>query len=98
MTVAPQPATLPLTAAQQGLLVVHRAVEVPHLYNVVAELELDPSLAPEELRTALTAVLAVQPALRLAVRERPTPHAVLGAVPDEAPLRVAPHHAGRDET
>lgn len=98
MTVAPQPATLPLTAAQQGLLVVHRTVEVPHLYNVVAELEPDPALAPEELRAALTAVLAVQPALRLAVRERPTPHAVLGAVPDEAPLRVVTEDAGHFET
>ncbi|MEU6705574.1 condensation domain-containing protein [Streptomyces wuyuanensis] len=98
MTVAPQPATLPLTAGRQGLLVVHRTVEVPHLHNVVAELELDPSLAPEEVRTALTAVLAVQPALRLAVHERPTPHAVLGAVPDEAPLRVVAADAGHFET
>lgn len=53
MTVAPQLATLPLTAAQQGLLVVHRTAEVPHLYNVVAELELDPALAPR--RTPLGA-------------------------------------------
>ncbi|MER6415706.1 non-ribosomal peptide synthetase [Streptomyces humidus] len=93
MTVAPQLATLPLTAAQQGLLVVHGSVPVPHLYNVVAELELDPALAPADLGPALRAVLAVQPALRLAVRERPTPHAELGTVPDEAPLRVVPTDA-----
>lgn len=94
MTVAPQLATLPLTAAQQGLLVVHGTVPVPHLYNVVAELELDPALDPAAIGSALTAVLAVQPALRLAVRERPTPHAELGSVPDEAPLRVASTDAG----
>ncbi|MET8944517.1 amino acid adenylation domain-containing protein [Streptomyces sp. NPDC004542] len=95
MTVAPQLATLPLTAAQQGLLVVHGTVPVPHLYNVVAELELDPALGPGAIRSALTTVLAVQPALRLAVRTRPTPHAELGAVPDEPPLRVASTDAGR---
>ncbi|MFG2577500.1 amino acid adenylation domain-containing protein [Streptomyces sp. NPDC048481] len=90
MTVAPQlaTATLPLTAAQQGLLVVHGSVPAPHLYNVVAELELDPALDPADLGPALCAVLAVQPALRLAVRERPAPHAELGTVPDQAPLRV----------
>ncbi|WP_108999100.1 non-ribosomal peptide synthetase [Streptomyces rishiriensis] len=93
MTVTPQLATLPLTAAQQGLLVVHGSVPVPHLYNVVAELELDPALAPADLGPALRAVLAVQPALRLAVRERPAPHAELGTVPDEAPLRVVPSDA-----
>ncbi|AVV46718.1 non-ribosomal peptide synthetase [Streptomyces sp. P3] len=93
MTVAPQLATLPLTAAQQGLLVVHGSVPVPHLYNVLAELELDPALAPADLGPALRAVLAVQPALRLAVRERPAPHAELGTVPDEAPLRVVPTNA-----
>ncbi|MGK5543245.1 non-ribosomal peptide synthetase [Streptomyces sp. URMC 127] len=88
MTVTPQLATLPLTAAQQGLLVVHRTVPVPHLYNVVAELDLDPALTPDQLGTALTAVLAVQPALRLGIHERPTPHATLGPVPDHAPLRT----------
>ncbi|WP_353940571.1 amino acid adenylation domain-containing protein [Streptomyces sp. HUAS MG91] len=90
MTIAPQvpTATLPLTAAQKGLLVVHRTVPVPHLYNVVAELELDPALTPAALATALTDVLAVQPALRLAIREGADPHAVLGDVPSDAPL----HH------
>ncbi|MEU3255140.1 amino acid adenylation domain-containing protein [Streptomyces sp. NPDC006997] len=85
MSAAP---TLPLTAAQQGLLMVHRTVDVPHLYNVVAELELDPGLADADLAGALADVLAVQPALRLAVRERPTPHAVLTDPVDRAPLRV----------
>ncbi|MYT75238.1 MULTISPECIES: non-ribosomal peptide synthetase [unclassified Streptomyces] len=90
MTVAPQipTATLPLTAAQKGLLVVHRTVPVPHLYNVVAELELDPGLTPAALAPALIDVLAVQPALRLAIREGADPHAVLGDVPSDAPL----HH------
>ncbi|MFF3495273.1 amino acid adenylation domain-containing protein [Streptomyces sp. NPDC002795] len=99
MTIAPQtPATstststvtttLPLTAAQKGLLVVHRTVPVPHLYNVVAELELDPDLSAATVGSALTAVLAVQPALRLAVREGADPCAVLHDVPDEAPLRA----------
>jgi len=89
MTVAPQLGTLPLTAAQQGLLVVHRTVPVPHLYNVVAELELDPALAPESVAAALTAVLAVQPALRLAVQEGTAPHAELREVPaDATPLRI----------
>ncbi|TWV34955.1 amino acid adenylation domain-containing protein [Streptomyces misionensis] len=90
MTVASQAATatLPLTAAQKGLLVVHRTVPVPHLYNVLAELELDPAFAPADLATALTDVLAVQPALRLAIREGADPHAVLGDAPSDAPL----HH------
>ncbi|MEV1026107.1 amino acid adenylation domain-containing protein [Streptomyces sp. NPDC050264] len=109
MTLAPHTAdtdtataTLPLTAAQKGLLVVHRTVPVPHLYNVVAELELDPALTTDTVASALTAVLAVQPALRLSIREGADPHAVLGGVPDEAPLRVvttdrAAHEHRRDE-
>ncbi|MFD0312737.1 non-ribosomal peptide synthetase [Streptomyces flavalbus] len=78
---------LPLTAAQQGLLMVHRTVDVPHLYNVVAELELDPRLGEADLDRALTEVLSVQPALRTAVRERPAPHAVLTDPAGGAPLR-----------
>ncbi|MEV4878676.1 non-ribosomal peptide synthetase [Streptomyces cyaneofuscatus] len=97
MTLAPETATgtLPLTAAQLGLLVVHRTVPVPHLYNVTAELELDPALTPDTVGAALNAVLAVQPALRLAIREGATPHAVLGDVPATPPLDAVTVAAGR---
>ncbi|MFJ9636516.1 amino acid adenylation domain-containing protein [Streptomyces sp. NPDC101178] len=96
MTLAPETATgtLPLTAAQQGLLVVHHTVPVPHLYNVTAELELDPGLAPDTVGAALTSVLAVQPALRLAIRGGAKPHAVLGDVPAAPPLDTVTVDAG----
>ncbi|MEE1943026.1 amino acid adenylation domain-containing protein [Streptomyces sp. TRM 70361] len=72
---------LPLTGSQAGLLMVCRTVPAAHLYNVVTELDLNPDLTPQRLAEALRTVLAIQPALRLAFRDTPHPHAVLTAVP-----------------
>ncbi|RKT82209.1 amino acid adenylation domain-containing protein [Saccharopolyspora antimicrobica] len=69
------PAAAPLTESQLGLLVVHRSVPAAHLYNVVAEIGLDPGFDGVRIRSALADVLAVQPALRSALRESPRPHA-----------------------
>ncbi|WP_259454478.1 non-ribosomal peptide synthetase [Streptomyces ginkgonis] len=80
----------PLTETQLGLLMVHRTVPVPHLYNVVAEIGLDPARTDEEVRRALAAVIAVQPALRTALHAAPQPHATLADPPPPAavPLRT----------
>lgn len=56
---------LPMTEAQLGLLVVNRSIPVPHLYNITAELELDPRWPPHAVASGFADVLAVQPALRL---------------------------------
>jgi amino acid adenylation domain-containing protein len=89
-TIAAPTDTLPLTNSQTGLMVVHRAVGVDHLYNVVAELELAPRWSPDQVRAALAEVLTVQPALRQALHELPEPHAVLAPAPAPAdvPLRT----------
>ncbi|WP_424186730.1 non-ribosomal peptide synthetase [Actinokineospora sp. G85] len=81
----------PLTESQVGLLVVHRAVPAAHLYNVVAEVELDPRHPAPAIRAAVATVLAVQPALRLGLREAPKPHAVLAepGTAVDAPIRAA---------
>jgi amino acid adenylation domain-containing protein len=87
---APPPAeaewSAPLTESQLGLLVVHRAVPVPHLYNIAVELRLDPAVPSVTLRRALAALLEVQPALRLALLDV---RAVLGEppAPADVPLR-----------
>lgn len=90
MTIAPHTATAipPLTAAQKGLLIGNRTVPVPHLYNILSELELDPALSTATVASAPTAVPAVQPARRLGIQEGADPNTVLGDVPDDAPLRV----------
>lgn len=77
--------TAPLSESQLGLLVVHRAVPARHLYNVVVELELDPRHSAGAVRAALADVLAVQPALRMALHEAPDPHATL-VEPADPPL------------
>ncbi|RMI40638.1 non-ribosomal peptide synthetase [Streptomyces triticirhizae] len=86
----------PLTETQLGLLMVHRTVAVPHLYNVVAEATLDPGCPHERLRAALAEVLAVQPALRMGLLTTPQPHAVLvdPPTPDALPLSDEPMAPG----
>ncbi|MEV0704756.1 amino acid adenylation domain-containing protein [Saccharopolyspora sp. NPDC050389] len=85
-------AAAPLTESQLGLLVVHRAVPAAHLYNVVAEIGLDPAFGGRQIRSALADVLAVQPALRTGLRESPRPHAdVADPIPaDSVPIRIVP--------
>ncbi|MDA3647087.1 amino acid adenylation domain-containing protein [Saccharopolyspora indica] len=85
------PAAAPLTESQLGLLVVHRAVPAAHLYNVVAEIGLDPAFDGTRIRSALADVLAVQPALRTGLRESPRPHAhVAEPIPaNQIPVSVA---------
>ena len=78
-----EPWSAPLTESQLGLLVVHRSIPVPHLYNVVVELRLDPAVSPIAVRRALGALLEVQPALRLALRDA---RAVLCVPPSLADL------------
>ncbi|ATY15325.1 non-ribosomal peptide synthetase [Amycolatopsis sp. AA4] len=70
---------LPVTDAQRELLAVDRFVPVPHLYNVVVEAEVDPGCEPADLAEAFAAVLAVQPALRSGLPERPDDGALLVA-------------------
>lgn len=62
-----QPWPAPATESQLGLVVLHQAIPVPHLYNVVVELRIDPTLPASRLRQALADLLTVQPALRLAL-------------------------------
>ncbi len=57
----------PATESQLGLVVLHQSIPVPHLYNVVVELRIDPHLPASGVRKALTDLLAVQPALRLSL-------------------------------
>ncbi|GHC84205.1 hypothetical protein GCM10007079_25970 [Nocardiopsis terrae] len=80
--------TAPVTESQAGLLVVERSVPTANLYNVLAELRLDPGYTAADVRSAMAAVLAVQPNLRLSLLEDPEPHAALGVPPpdDDLPL------------
>ncbi|MEV6955915.1 condensation domain-containing protein, partial [Streptomyces sp. NPDC051183] len=77
-----------MTEAQLGLLVIDRSVAARNLYNIVLEFRLDPRTAACDLRAALAAVTAVQPALRLGLHEAPSPHAELLAPlpPERLPL------------
>ncbi|MFF5261699.1 condensation domain-containing protein [Actinomadura viridis] len=72
---------LPLTESQKSLLVIHELAPIKHLYTTVTEIELDPSYTDDDVRSALTAVVTAQPALRLVVVDEPTPHAVLTEPP-----------------
>jgi acyl carrier protein len=78
-----------MTDTQLGLLVVNRMIPVPHLYNIVAEIELDPSHTHGSVAAALADVLAVQPALRLCLPSGGERTAKLMAVP--LILRVLTH-------
>ncbi|WP_197287469.1 non-ribosomal peptide synthetase [Streptomyces apocyni] len=80
--------TAPLTESQIGLLLVQRTVTAQHLYNIVAVAELDPAYQASEVRAALTQVLTVQPALRMALWAAPQPHATLAPppTPEQLPL------------
>jgi amino acid adenylation domain-containing protein len=70
---------LPLLDTQSGLLVAHRAFANRTIYNIVAQLDLDPRYPAGQVRAAFTDLLAVQPALRLGLHELPQPHATLAA-------------------
>ena len=76
---------LPLTDSQQGLLIIDRMVRRPQLYNTVSQIDLAP-IDEGRLRSALTALIAVQPALRTVLVESPTPHGVLTEPPAPADL------------
>jgi amino acid adenylation domain-containing protein len=86
----PQSGVFPLTDTQAGLLVAHRALPNRALYNVLAELDLDPVHSHERLRRALADLLSIQPALRTALHELPSPHARLVEPPstDLLPLSL----------
>lgn len=88
--------TAPLTEAQIGLLLVQRSVTARHLYNVPVEIELDPAVTDPCLRAALSDVVAVQPALRTALRPAPQPHAGLLAPPSPENLPLTEAVAGDD--
>ncbi|WP_157636012.1 non-ribosomal peptide synthetase [Burkholderia ubonensis] len=80
-----QPWPAPATESQLGLVVLHEAIPVPHLYNVVVELRIDPRLPASRLRQALADLLAVQPALRLALHG-PVATLIEPPAPDDLPL------------
>ncbi|WP_433374784.1 condensation domain-containing protein [Streptosporangium sp. CA-115845] len=90
---APTANRLPLTQSQKSLLLLREMLPVAHLYNTLTEVELDPSYTDDEVRTALAAVVAAQPALRTVMVDAPEPHAVLTEPPTagELPFHSAPH-------
>ncbi|MEU4129896.1 non-ribosomal peptide synthetase [Streptomyces wuyuanensis] len=92
-TTVPTPLQLPVSESQRSLLVVDQLVPVGHLYNSLFELELAPGPSPDEIRSALAAVVAVQPALRQTFHGAPEPHARIAPVPDACGL---PFETGDD--
>lgn len=56
----------PLTESLLGLIVVQKAIPVRHLYNVLIELKLAPTVTAYSVKYALASLIEVQPALRLA--------------------------------
>lgn len=69
--------TVPLTSTMLGIFTVCRLMEETRHYNVTLELDLDPALSADAIEDALHALVRVQPALRLAFVDTPTPHGVL---------------------
>jgi len=59
----------PLTESQLGLVVVQKSIPVPHLYNILIELSLASTVTTYAVKYALTSLIEVQPALRLAFRD-----------------------------
>ncbi|NBE50757.1 non-ribosomal peptide synthetase [Streptomyces boluensis] len=84
---------VPVTESQRSLLVVDQLVPVGQLYNSVFELELAPGTGPDAVRSALAAVVTVQPALRQTFHGAPEPHARVAPVPDVWSL---PFESGAD--
>jgi hypothetical protein len=89
---APTAHRMPLTQSQKSLLLLREMLPVAHLYNTLTEVELDPSYTDDEVRTALAAVVAAQPALRTVVADTPDLHAVLAEppTPEELPFHSDP--------
>lgn len=87
------PASFPLTGSQQGLLVVHNRTDGQPVYNMLVRFDLDPRYDAAQVEAALTAVVAMQPALRQTFHVLPEIHARLAPPPSAVPCErvvVAP--------
>jgi amino acid adenylation domain-containing protein len=87
---APELTLLPLTESQKGLLVVDGLVPTRQIYNQIGRYDIDPGIAPAEVRAAIVALITVQPALRQVFGRLPDLHARLEQppTPDTLDLEV----------
>ncbi|WP_340377117.1 amino acid adenylation domain-containing protein [Streptomyces sp. SS7] len=83
------PALLPITDSQKGLLVVDSRVPTREIYNQIMQFDLDPRLPDNVVEQALAVLVTVQPALRQVFGHLPrmhsrfTPPPEMGHVPFE---------------
>src|SRR5512142_2484382 len=79
---------LPITGAQQSLLVADGRARHRRIFHRVTRFDLDPGLPVEVLPAALAELVTVQPALRQVFAFQPEMYAVLAPPPgpDDLPL------------
>jgi amino acid adenylation domain-containing protein len=77
---------LPITDAQQELLVADGSVRHCQALHRIIRFDLDPGLSAETLTSALAELVTVQPALRQVFAFVPEPHAVLAAPPQPSDI------------
>ncbi|MET8243248.1 amino acid adenylation domain-containing protein [Streptomyces sp. NPDC005202] len=68
------PALLPITDSQKGLLVVDSRVPTPEIYNQIMQFDLEPRLSGNAVDHALAVLVTVQPALRQVFGHLPRMH------------------------
>ncbi|PZG02537.1 non-ribosomal peptide synthetase [Micromonospora deserti] len=85
---AAEPARLPITESQKGLLVVNERSPGHAVYNQLVRFDIDPAIPAETVERALATVVAVQPAMRQVFGMLPEMHARLTPppAPDALPL------------
>ncbi|MCX4390114.1 amino acid adenylation domain-containing protein [Micromonospora peucetia] len=76
------PALLPITDSQKGLLVVDSRVPTPEIYNQIMQFDLDPRLSDKAIDHALAVLVTVQPALRQVFGHLPRMHSRLTPPPE----------------
>ncbi|WP_326809736.1 amino acid adenylation domain-containing protein [Streptomyces scopuliridis] len=76
------PALLPITDPQKGLLVVDSRVPTREIYNQIMQFDLDPRLSDNAVDHALAVLVTVQPALRQVFGHLPRMHSRFTPLPE----------------